>query len=329
VTRYESSPCISGDNLSTENGGRIEFLPPASVLLTIGSNKLELLESGPTLLDGSSYGKIIELDTGTWTASVFTRGHRNPQGLLVADGVVWSTEHGPFGGDEINLVRRGEDYGWPLSTYGTAYGGKSWPMIEGPHEHSIGTPPIYAWIPSIGVSNLIQLRGSAFPAWQGDLMVGSLSGLGNGQSLYRIRMLDGRVVFAERIVTGKLVRDLVELADGRLLLWEGLTTLQLVEPAAHVFAPCAACHAVRYNNHGVGPDLMGILGARVARWQDFAYSDALESFGGRWTTQRLDAFLRDPVGTVPGTKMEIPGIADPAQRAAIIEYLDEARPPAN
>jgi cytochrome c2 len=263
----------------------------------------------------------IELETGAWRT--FTSGHRNPQGLLAESGRLWSTEHGPHGGDELNLLVEGRDYGWPRSTYGTEYGKKEWPFAGKDDPHDDGVKPVFSWVPSVGISNLIRIRGELFSAWRGDLLVGSITGLGNGYSVFRVHLDDTRVILVERIQTGRSVRDLLELDDGRILLWDGGTTLQTVEPAAHVFAPCSGCHALRWDSHGIGPDLMGVVDDRVARFQEFPYSEALRALGGRWTPARLDEYLSDPAAFAPGTTMDFPGIADPSQRAMVIEYLDE------
>jgi cytochrome c len=125
----------------------------------------------------------------------------------------------------------------------------------------------------------------------------------------------------ERIRTGRRVRDLIELADGSVLIWDGIGTLQIVESASHMFSTCNGCHALRWQTHGIGPDLWDVVGRDVARHEGFAYSDAMLAFGGRWSKDRLDAFLRDPQGTVPGTTMDFPGIEDADTRRALIEYL--------
>jgi cytochrome c2 len=241
----------------------------------------------------------------------------------VEPGEIWSTEHGPQGGDELNLLEAGRDYGWPRATYGTAYGQKDWPLAQGQERHGVGTKPVFAWVPSIAVSSLIRLRGTAFPAWRDDLLVGSLGGLGHGDALFRVELDGARVAFVERIPTGRPVRDLIELDDGRLLLWNGDGTVQTLEPATHVFAPCSGCHALRWASHGVGPDLMGVVGRRVASHERFAYSDALRRVGGRWSRARLDGFLRDPAGFAPGTSMEYPGLPDASARATLLDYLED------
>jgi cytochrome c len=117
----------------------------------------------------------------------------------------------------------------------------------------------------------------------------------------------------------------VEAPDGRVVIWDGSNVLQFLEPSSHIFAGCSGCHAMRWKSHGIGPDLMGIVGDRVARHDDFGYSEALREAGGRWTTERLDAFLKNPQKFAPGTSMAYAGIEDPQRRAEIIEYLAELR----
>lgn len=321
TTRFESEPCLSIDLLTPETGGKMAFLPPNSLLMSVGNYLFESHVADVTEFDKSSYGKVIELDLDDWEHRVFSAGHRNPQGLLVTRDAIWSTEHGPHGGDELNLLVRGRDYGWPRSTYGTAYGQKSWPLTVGPAEHSFGEEPVVAWVPSIGVSNLVQMDGPSFPAWEGNLIVGSLAGLGNGYSLYRVVVRGNRAVTMERIVTGRHVRDLVKLDTGSLILWDGMQSLQFVSPATQAYSSCSGCHPLRWQNHGIGPDLMGVVGARVARYDNYAYSEALSTAGGRWTVSRLDAFLRDPQSVMPGTKMIVEGIPDAQRRTEIIQFL--------
>jgi glucose/arabinose dehydrogenase len=208
-TRYETKPCLKLERLSNSTGGRLALRGNSSILLTVGDFGIRdsVLENDPDF----PYGKVLELDRARWTHKVFTRGNRNPQGLLVDGGEIWATEHGPHGGDELNLLIEGLDYGWPRETYGTNYGKKTFknnPLIG---DHSQSQRPVYAWIPSIGISNLVKVRGDAFPAWNGDLMVSSLTGQRNGRSIFRVRVREGRAVVVERLKTGDVIRDLVEL----------------------------------------------------------------------------------------------------------------------
>ena len=312
TTRFDSDPCLG--ELTNQAGGRIEAWGASDVLLSVGDF------SNTHWPPEAHYGQIIRLDRDSWRAEVFSRGHRNPQGLLVSDGAVWSTEHGPQGGDELNLLEPLGNYGWPQVSYGTDYGKKTLSIGATPGDHSGFVQPIYAWTPSIGVSELIEISGTAFPLWEGDLLVASLSGQGHGEALFRVRLVAGRVVNVERIPTGRRVRDLLEIPGG-LVLWDGRGVIQIARPADHVFSTCVGCHTMRPDISGIGPDLVGVVGSSVARRGGFEYSAALERYGGRWTPDRLDRFLRDPQAEVPGTTMEFDGITDPAERATIIEFL--------
>lgn len=322
---YETAPCIpEEDTFDNATGGRISIRSPHSLLLTVGvtlGRSDHEWASDPDV----AYGKIIEIDPTDWSSKVFSTGHRNPQGLLVDGDQIWSTEHGPAGGDELNLVVEGKDYGWPESSYGVDYGKKT--RAEGgvPGVHSTGEQPTYAWVPSIGVSRLLRLKGKGFSSWRGDLLVGSLSGRGNGLAIHRVRFHNGLIKTVERIPIGKRVRDLIELGDGRIVTWDGSDIVQILSPASHVFSGCISCHVVNkgWVANGIGPDLYGIVGAEVAKVPDYSYSQAMQQFGGRWSKERLDWFLRDPQASVPGTAMVFPGVKDDAKRKAIISYLEK------
>ena len=276
--RFTSTPCLPPAGLNNETGGRMALVPPSTLLLTVGPTVPEMVNFAPD--ESVSYGKIIAIDRRDWSSRVFTKGHRDPQGLLVGEDGIWSTEHGPQGGDELNLIVEGQDYGWPRVTYGTEYGEKTWPRSLTPGEHGLGRQPVYAWVPSIGVSQLIRIKGPAFTSWRGDLIVGSLSGLGNGYSIYRVKIHGESAKVVERIRTGSRVRDLVEMPDGRIVVWDGLRTVQILEPATHIFSPCSGCHALSGVSHGIGPDLMNIVGSEVARHSGFQVLTGSEDVRG-------------------------------------------------
>lgn len=163
----------------------------------------------------SSLGKFLRIDLESLEVDVLAKGTRNPQGLTMdVDGNIWSTEHGPWGGDELNLIRAGANYGWPYETYGTQFPMYTWPLSEQQGRHLKYEKPVFAWVPSIGVSNLIQVRDVP-PEWHGDLLVSSL----RARSLFRIRLHDTRVIFVEPIQIGDRIRDLIQMSDGRILLW--------------------------------------------------------------------------------------------------------------
>jgi aldose sugar dehydrogenase len=146
---------------------------------------------------------------------VFSYGHRNPQGLAVhpETGRVWVVEHGPRGGDEVNVVQAGVNYGWPVITHGRAYSGL--PMGEGSAKEGMAQP-LHYWVPSISPSGMAFYQADAFPEWQGDLFVGGLS----GELLARLELDGERVVEEERLLEGVLgrVRDVRVGPDGYLYL---------------------------------------------------------------------------------------------------------------
>lgn len=341
-TLYESTPCIAltgpqrkrGKNpfKGEEVGGRLALLDGSTLLLTLGDQGFSGIESLQAFSQdpATSYGKTIRIDMTSGVSSPFTLGHRNPQGLYVTpDGTIWESEHGAQGGDELNALEAGTNYGWPIVTYGTDYGSTLWPVSRTQGHHENFREPRYSWVPSIGASQVIRIeRDSQFPIWQGNLLLGSLS----TRSLYRLVLDDTRVVLAEPISLGKRVRDILELNDGRLLVWTDDAALVVLEPAKgndaeSLFASqCSGCHSIEDGmSHRLGPDLYQVGRRDVASASGFdEYSAALKAQDGKWTRERLDAFIKNPQGAVPGTSMGFAGIEDERQRAALIEYLERS-----
>jgi aldose sugar dehydrogenase len=221
-TLFETRPCLEIKDqghpfAGQQSGGRIAALGDGALLLSVGDHQFDGVNAGSSLPQAADndYGKTILLPR-EGPARIFTLGHRNPQGLVVTTGgEIWLAEHGPRGGDELNLLVEGANYGWPLRTLGTQYGGLPWPLNDSPAPGDGLAAPAFAWVPSIGVSNLIEIRTDAVPGWRGDLLVAALG----ERSLHRLHREDGRFVYSERIETQVRVRDLAEAADGRLVLW--------------------------------------------------------------------------------------------------------------
>jgi aldose sugar dehydrogenase len=146
---------------------------------------------------------------------IWTLGHRNAQGLVVhpETGDVWLNEHGPQGGDELNLIRPGLNYGWPVVGYGVNYRTGA-AIHQGTHLEGM-EPPTHVWVPSIGVSGLIVYTGDTFPQWKGDMLAGGLS----GQRLVRLR-LDGQSVSREETLLQDIgrIRDVAQGPDGSIYL---------------------------------------------------------------------------------------------------------------
>ena len=151
-----------------------------------------------------------------WKPEKYTLGNRNMQGAALhpQTGALWTHEHGPQGGDEVNVIRAGVNYGWPVITYGVEYGIGT-KIGEGTAKPGMAQP-IHYWVPSIAPSGMAFYTGSRFPRWQGDLFVGAL----RDQMLVRLRLDGERVVHEERLLRGVLgrIRDVRDGPDGYLYL---------------------------------------------------------------------------------------------------------------
>jgi cytochrome c2 len=344
-TVYETRPCMplkpteQGRFGGDQVGGRLVWLDSTSVLLAVGDQAHDGWNSDQLVSQDSAghWGKTVRIDLADGTSEIHSTGHRNPQGLTrTAAGLIWSTEHGAKGGDELNLIERGANYGWPYVTLGADYEQFKWPLSSIQGRHAGFEQPRYAWLPSIGVSNVIDVRSERFATWRGDLLVGSLA----AGTLFRVRPLDGRIQFVEPILIGERIRDLAEGPDGRIYLMfdsGSIGILDALDPEGvpetsdyftpemrgqAVFATCATCHA---GLQGTAPSLAGVVGRRVAAEPNYPYSAALRDLGGRWTPERLQAFLADPSGFAPGTTMRVDPIRDSTDRASLIAYLRSVR----
>ena len=201
-------------------GGKLAFLPDGSLLVSVGEG-FEYREQAQSL--DSEMGKLLRiLPDGTAPADnpfpdraprVYSFGHRNPQGLAVdqVSGTIWMTEHGPKGGDELNRIVAGNNYGWPAITYGVDYSG----AIISPYTEAEGMEqPIVHWVPSIALSGLAIYRADGFPDWDGSLLIGALK----DQKLYRLATTESGFEQTEPFpdVTGR-IRDVRIASDGSIV----------------------------------------------------------------------------------------------------------------
>ena len=233
---FESRPAASGLD---QIGGRLAFGPDHALYLTIGDRFQ--MEKAQNLLDDG--GKIIRINVdgsipddnpfvGRSDAlpEIYSYGHRNPQGLIgnVGDGQLWSIEQGPKGGDELNLIAGGSNYGWPVVTYGVNYDGT---VISDKTSAPGMVDPIYFWVPSLATGSLVSYYGNVMPDdWRGDFLVGTLA----GECLVRLKMDSGRVVREERYLHHKIgrIRDVAVAPDGYIYLLTDNTeaTIYRIEP---------------------------------------------------------------------------------------------------
>ncbi len=201
-------------------GGRLAWLPDGTLILTTGDG-FDFREAAQDT--ASHLGKTIRLNKdGTPAADnpianapyVWTYGHRNPQGLAVAsDGTVYQHEHGPRGGDEINVLTPGANYGWPAVTYGMDYNGA---YVSPFTEYEGMTQPTHVWTPSIGPSGLMIYEGNMFPEWQGDLFAGALV----DNEVRHLDVEDGEIVKETAMFSeiGERIRDVRSAPDGSIYI---------------------------------------------------------------------------------------------------------------
>jgi glucose/arabinose dehydrogenase len=220
------------------SGSRIAFGLDGTIYMTVG----ERHEQTPAQDLRTDKGKILRLNhDGTIPADnpfagrkdarpeIFAYGVRNPQGLFVepSTGTIWEHEHGPRGGDELNIIARGHNYGWPAITYGINYNGTT---ISKETAHDGMDQPIVHWTPSISPSGLTIYSGDRFPAWRGNVFLGALS----GQHLRRLELRDGRVTHEEelRAALDQRIRDVRQGPDGLLYVLTDAGALLRLEPAS-------------------------------------------------------------------------------------------------
>lgn len=220
---YRSSPA----NPSTKHyGGRILFDKTGNLVVSTGERSE--IETRPLAQSVStSLGKVIRItkdgqpavgnpvfsQTGA-LSELYTMGHRNPQGLAIhpVTGEIWLSEHGPRGGDEINNLKAGANYGWPVITYGIEYDGKV--IGAGIQQQENMEQPVYYWDPVVSPSGMTFYSGNRVPEWENNLFIGTLSGM----HIIRLVIKDNRVTGEERLLAAEnqRFRDITQGVDGAL-----------------------------------------------------------------------------------------------------------------
>lgn len=203
-------------------GSRLAFGRDGTLFVTLG----ERFEMRFAQDLGRHWGKVVRINPDGSVPSdnpflgqsgarpeLYSYGHRNPQAAAIhpETGLLWVIEHGPRGGDEVNVVRPGRNYGWPVIGYGIDYSGAR--LHESTHKAGM-EQPIYYWVPSIAPSGMAFYTGSLFPEWRGNLLVGALA----GQALHRL-VLDGERIVGEEVLLKdrrNRVRDVRQGPDGAL-----------------------------------------------------------------------------------------------------------------
>lgn len=233
-------------NTSVQFGSRIVFLPDDTLVVSIGDG-FDYREDAQAL--GNHMGKLVRLnmdgsvpDDNPFVGQqnkrpeIYSYGHRNPQGLHYDPETerLYESEHGPYGGDEVNIIEPGKNYGWPMVTEGVNHPGTS----ISPHQNLEGVQaPINHWTPSIAPSDITIYRGDVFPEFNGDLLVSSLV----GQGVFRVDLEGGVVVGEQRLFheLGKRIRDVDVGEEGELYLLTDHNPGQLLRIDAANTVPAA------------------------------------------------------------------------------------------
>lgn len=351
---YESSPCLplKSDFRAIEGhmaGGRMDFDRTRKVIV-LGNGDFAIDEHYSSIgklaaqEPGWEYGAMVEIDLASGSSRVLSRGHRNIQGVTLdpAHNAIWAVEHGMRGGDEINLVREGANFGWPLVSYGTSY--SSLPL-QTALEESVGRhdgfqEPSYAFLPSIAVATSDLIEGF-HPTWDGDLLIGTLK---TGE-LIRVRYDhdDGRVIFAEHLSIGMRIRDVEVMSGGLIGLWTDSRQVLFLRPAEQglagryveyrldtsdrpesvknevrtVLARCSECHSLERGIHDSAPGLGNLIGRDAGTTSYTGYSAPMLGSGIRWDVDTLTEFLRNPDQSVPGTSMPRVEMTDAAREEVV------------
>ncbi|TCJ13444.1 PQQ-dependent sugar dehydrogenase [Parasulfuritortus cantonensis] len=222
---YRQQPKVAG---AGHFGSRLVFRPDKTLFVTLGERQ----KFTPAQDLATSLGKVIRINrdgsvpTGNPAIpgarpEIWSYGHRNPQGAALRPGTdeLWISEHGPQGGDEINRIVPGGNYGWPRVSYGCNYGdpvGAACRLGGGRHAPDYVEPVSY-WVPvSIAPCGMIFYTGGGFPQWRGQIFVGALA----GKALWRVQLAGGREVGRERLLAnlGERIRDVSQGPDGWIYL---------------------------------------------------------------------------------------------------------------
>jgi glucose/arabinose dehydrogenase len=232
--RFDGKALVDGkdlfvaDNCNTGNphfGSKLAFGTDGALYMTIGERgdrqrAQNLASHGGKVLrltaEGAAHPDNPFVGTPGHKPEIFTYGNRNAQGLAIhpQTGAVWANEHGPQGGDELNILVAGKNYGWPVASYGREYGPNGALISQHPTRDGV-EEPVLTWLPSIGISGLLFYTGDKFPQWRGQIFVGGLSGLAMHRLAFNER---GGLLGREALLTDvrQRIRDVRQGPDGHI-----------------------------------------------------------------------------------------------------------------
>lgn len=219
---FQSNPCVPVGAVQ-HAAGRMEVIDSKNVYLTIGD--LGYPQIGDKSKRGN-LGTVMQISANKVTQ--ISSGHRNAQGILLIGKDLYTSEHGPRGGDELNLIQPGIDYGWPIVTYGERYSFGDYVKPTNPESHNGFRKPLTYWVPSVAPTELIQLpANSAWGAWSSAIVMGTL----REESLIFIEMENKRVVGQMQTVNvNERIRDLEVTKDGSMIATTDSGKLLVINP---------------------------------------------------------------------------------------------------
>ena len=219
---FQSKPCVAISAVQ-HAAGRMELIDAKSAYLTIGD--LGYPEIGDKTKRGT-LGTVMKISAKKVTQ--ISSGHRNAQGILLIGKDLYTSEHGPRGGDELNLIQQGIDYGWPTVTYGERYSPGDYVSPTNPESHNGFRKPLTYWVPSVAPTELIQLpAASAWGQWSSSIVMGTL----REESLIFIQMNNKRVVGQMQTVNVyERIRDLDVTKDGSIIASTDSGKLLVINP---------------------------------------------------------------------------------------------------
>lgn len=320
-----STPIIDISHYSMGGGGALADLDETHILFSVGdfglSRKNGLNSDFAPQNTFLPWGKILKLDVSSNRAEVYSIGHKNPLGLtVIGSGKVIETEHGPRGGDEINIIHHNANYGWPYTSFGTHYGG--YQRIESEVTKSgCGSTcdfeePFYSFIPSVAPSSIIAIK-KFDNAWHGFLLIGSLK----AASIFVLRPDDQltKILSSEPIFIGIRSRHLIE-SEGAIWALDDSGQISSIQKSVfsnlenenlarlrESIGKCTVCHSLDRNEGlNYAPNLSKIIGKKIGSQNFSFYSSALKSFSENnlyWDEKNLKAFIMNPHGFAFGTTM--------------------------
>lgn len=308
---------------STQAGGGAILLFDDHLYISIGYSEDE---TGIKHVDS---GKIFKINLINRNFKTFSSGHRNVQGITKMNNLIFATEHGPQGGDEINIISEGLDYGWPNHSFGTKYG--SYDNYLTNNDNSNFELPMFSYVPSIGISSIIH-SSNFHTLWKNNLLVGSLKSM----TLKRLVLNNEKTVLEEDIFIGSRIRDIVE-KKGKIILLNDNAELIFIELDIEKFTTnsknddlvnsdiflkkCTICHNLSNNgSEDFGPNLYELKNRQIGDTEYKYYSQAIQNYDGIWNRKNLEDYLKHPNEFIDGTSMPDLNLTS-TEISEIINYL--------